>query len=36
MLENVLEIILWILRLITSVIDLISQVKKSRPSGSHR
>ena len=36
MLENVLEIILWTLRFVTSVLNLLSSVKKSRPSDSER
>ena len=36
MLENDLEIILWTLRLVTSVLNLLSSVKKSRPSDSDR
>ena len=36
MLENVLEIILWTLRLVTSVLNLLSSVKKSRPSDTNR
>ena len=36
MLENVLEIILWTPRLVTSVLNLLSSVKKSHPSDSDR
>ncbi|MDD7271269.1 MAG: hypothetical protein PUH25_05240 [Spirochaetales bacterium] len=37
MLETILEIILWSLKICTSVIELISAIKKSsRPTGHNR